>query len=38
MFRKLYSRFIDKIIERVKRDLKENLVSDIRKLGIINRE
>lgn len=38
MFRKLYSRFIDKIVERVKIDLKEDLVSDIRKLGIINKE
>ena len=38
MFKKLYSRFIDKIVERVKKELKEDLISDIRKLGITNRE
>ena len=38
MFKKLYSRFIDKIVERVKKELTEDLISDIRKLGITNRE
>lgn len=38
MFKKLYSRFIDKIVERVKKELTEDLINDIRKLGITNRE
>ena len=38
MFKRLYSRFIDKIVERVKKELTEDLVNNIRKLGITNRE
>ena len=38
MFKKLYLRFIDKIVERVKKELTEDLINDIRKLGITNRE
>lgn len=38
MFKKLYSRFINKIVERVKKELTEDLINDIRKLGITNRE
>lgn len=38
MFKKLYSCFINKIVERVKKELTEDLINDIRKLGITNRE
>lgn len=34
MFRKIYSRFIDKIVERVKKETKEDIVNELQKAGI----
>ena len=38
MLKKLYSRFIDKIVERVKKEVKDDIVNELKKCGIKNRK
>ena len=34
MFKKLYRRFEDKIVERVKKETKEDIINELQKIGI----
>ena len=34
MFKKLYKRFEDRIVERVKKETKEDILNELRKTGI----
>lgn len=33
MFKKIYKRFEDKIVERVKKETKEDIVNELQKIG-----
>ena len=38
MFKKLYAHFIDKIIERVKYEVKRDIIDELKKYGFKNRK
>lgn len=38
MFKKLYAHFIDKIVERVKDEVKRDIVDELKNSGIKNRK